>query len=147
MNIDYTNNSITKYYKSGIYNISKNIDLTNTTYSNIQEQLIVWIASQLQDGEKIDQIILECAGKTPSEYQEKQVEVSMPGEKSTDSPVIQIITSNVPTSYRDLINAAISVSKDNSNRTFVINSESLPSDNNLNLRDSLIEVWNYVENL
>ena len=122
MTLIFTPSSLTKFGKNGAYSFSQDIPLVGDLAS-VSTTLLTWLSSELVTGEAVSQIVLESGGAVPSTFSE-----------STDE---EGNASIVPTSFRNLLNAAVSVSATEGERTFSLSSESLPPD----LRDSLLATW------
>jgi hypothetical protein len=108
MTLIFTPSSLTKHGKNGAYSFSQDIPLTGDL-ATVSTSLLTWLGTQLETGESVSQIVLESGGS-----------VTMDDETSRPS-----------------LNAAVSVSAAEGQRTFSISSESLPSD----LRDGLLSAW------
>jgi hypothetical protein len=104
----FTPSSLTKYGRNGAYSFSQNIPLTGDLAS-VSTTLLNWLNEQLVSGEAVSQIVLESGG---------------------------IVTLDDEVS-RNTLNAAVSVTASEGERTFSLSSESLPP----NLRDSLLSTW------
>jgi hypothetical protein len=122
MTLIFTPSSLTKFGKTGAYSFSQEIPLVGDLAS-VSTTLLTWLNEQLESGEAVSQIVLESGGAVPATFTE-----------STDE---EGNTSIVPTSFRNTLNAAVSVTATEGERTFSISSESLPAD----LRDSLLSTW------
>jgi hypothetical protein len=122
MTLIFTPSALTKYGQNGAYSFSQDIPLSGDLAS-VSTTLLTWLNDQLVSGEAVSQIVLESGGAVPATFTE-----------STDE---EGITSIVPTTFRNLLNAAVSVSATEGERTFSLSSESLPPD----LRDSLLATW------
>jgi hypothetical protein len=117
-----TPSSLTKYGKNGAYSYSQNIPLTGDLAS-VSTTLLTWLKEQLVEGEAVSQIVLESGGSVAATLTE-----------STDEDGNAI---SIPSTFRNLLNAAVSVTAEQGERTFSLSSESLPTD----LRDSLLSTW------
>jgi hypothetical protein len=122
MTLIFTPSSLTKYGKNGAYSYSQDIPLTGDLAS-VSTTLLTWLNEQLVEGEAVSQIVLESGGSVAATFTE-----------STDE---ESVTSIVPSTFRSLLNAAVSVTATEGERTFSLTSESLPAD----LRDSLLTTW------
>ncbi len=122
MTLIFTPSSLTKYGKNGAYSYSQNIPLTGDL-ATVSTTLLTWLSSQLVEGEAVSQIVLESGGSVAATFTE-----------STDE---EGVTSIVPSTFRNTLNAAVSVTATEGERTFSLSSESLPAD----LRDSLLTTW------
>jgi hypothetical protein len=122
MTLIFTPSSLTKFGKNGLYSYSQDIPLTGDL-ATVSTTLLTWLNDQLVSGEAVSQIVLESGGSVAATFTE-----------STDE---EGITSIVPTTFRNLLNAAVSVTATEGERTFSLSSESLPAD----LRDSLLLTW------
>jgi hypothetical protein len=108
MTLIFTPSSLTKFGQNGAYSFSKDIPLTGDL-ATVSTTLLTWLSSQLIEGESVSQIVLESGGS-----------VTMEDETT-----------------RNTLNAAVSVTAEQGERTFSLTSESLPAD----LRDSLLATW------
>jgi hypothetical protein len=122
MTLIFSPSSLTKYGKNGAYSYSQDIPLSGDL-ATVSTTLLTWLSSQLVEGEAVSQIVLESGGSVTATFSE-----------STDE---EGNASIVPTSFRNLLNAAVSVTATEGERTFSLSSESLPAD----LRDSLLSTW------
>jgi hypothetical protein len=118
----FTPSSLTKYGQNGAYSYSQNIPLTGDLAS-VSTTLLTWLNEHLESGEAVSQIVLESGGSVPATFTE-----------STDE---EGNTSIVSSTFRNVLNAAVSVTATKGERTFSLSSESLPPD----LRDSLLSTW------
>ena len=85
--------------------------------------VFILLSSQLVEGESVSQIVLESGGSVPSTFTE-----------STDEEGNAII---IPATFRNTLNAAVSVTAEQGERTFSLSSETLPDD----LREGLLSAW------
>jgi hypothetical protein len=108
MTLIFTPSSLTKFGKNGAYSFSQDIPLVGDLAS-VSTTLLTWLNQQLVSGEAVSQIVLESGG---------------------------IVTLDEEVS-RNTLNAAVSVTATEGERTFSLSSESLPAD----LRDSLLSTW------
>ena len=122
MTLIFTPSSLTKFGKNGAYSFSQDIPLSGDL-ATVSTTLLTWLNEQLVSGEAVSQIVLESAGSVAATFSE-----------STDE---EGNASIVPTSFRNTLNAAVSVTATEGERTFSLSSESLPAD----LRDGLLETW------
>ena len=122
MTLIFTPSSLTKFGKNGAYSFSQDIPLSGDL-ATVSTTLLTWLNEQLVSGEAVSQIVLESAGSVAATFSE-----------STDE---EGNASIVPTSFRNTLNAAVSVTATEGERTFSLSSESLPAD----LRDSLLLTW------
>jgi hypothetical protein len=122
MTLIFTPSSLTKYGQNGAYSYSQNIPLTGDLAS-VSTTLLTWLNDQLVSGEAVSQIVLESAGSVAATFTE-----------STDE---EGNVSSIPSTFRNTLNAAVSVTASEGERTFSLSSESLPAD----LRDSLLSTW------
>jgi hypothetical protein len=103
-----TPSSLTKFGQNGAYSFSQDIPLTGDLAA-VSTSLLTWLSTQLESGETVSQIVLESGGS-----------ITLEDETSRAS-----------------LNAAVSVSAAEGQRTVSISSESLPAD----LRDGLLSTW------
>jgi hypothetical protein len=108
MTLIFTPSSLTKFGKTGAYSYSQDIPLVGDLAS-VSITLLTWLNDQLVSGESVSQIVLESGGS-----------VTMDDDAN-----------------RNTLNAAVSVTATEGERTFAISSESLPAD----LRESLLSTW------
>jgi hypothetical protein len=108
MTLIFTPSSLTKFGQNGLYSYSQDIPLSGDLAS-VSTTLLTWLNEQLVSGEAVSQIVLESGG---------------------------IVTLDDEVS-RNTLNAAVSVTASEGERTFSLSSESLPAD----LRDSLLSTW------
>jgi hypothetical protein len=108
MTLIFTPSSLTKFGKNGAYSFSQDIPLVGDL-ATVSTTLLTWLSSQLVEGEAVSQIVLESGG---------------------------IVTMDDETT-RNTLNAAVSVTATEGERTFSLSSESLPPD----MRDSLLSTW------
>jgi hypothetical protein len=122
MTLIFTPSSLTKFGKNGAYSFSQDIPLSGDLAS-VSTTLLTWLNDQLVSGEAVSQIVLESGGSVPATFTE-----------STDEEGNAI---SIPSTFRNTLNAAVSVTASEGERTFSLSSESLPAD----LRDSLLSTW------
>jgi hypothetical protein len=122
MTLIFTPSSLTKFGQNGLYSYSQDIPLVGDLAS-VSTTLLTWLNKQLVSGEAVSQIVLESAGSVAATFSE-----------STDE---EGNVSIVPVTFRNTLNAAVSVTATEGERTFSLFSESLPAD----LRDSLLSTW------
>jgi hypothetical protein len=124
MTLIFTPTSTTRFGVQSGYAFSEAVDLTETPFSELPATLIAWLTGQLAEGESVSQVVLEEVGTIPTGWTPED-------ENGTQEP----------TGYRTVINAAVSVTAAQGQRTFSVSSEALPSD----LRDGLIAAWKYLD--
>jgi hypothetical protein len=117
MTLIFTPSTLTKYYQNGAYNATAAVDLSETPFASVPSSLIAWLETQLLEGESLDQVVFESSGQVPVD-----------------------VENEIPVTFRDQLNAAISVTAPQGSRTFTLSSEELPID----LRDGLLAAWNYI---
>jgi hypothetical protein len=122
MNLLLSNNQLTKFSRTGEYATTTNIPLEGEV-SAVAAGLLAWLAAQLAEGETLSQVMLEAGGQVATAF-----------ETQTDEEGNEI---QVATAYRPTISAAVSVTAPLGSRTFVVSSESLPTE----LRDGLLAAW------
>jgi len=113
MTLIFTPSSITRFGSREGYAFSESVDLTDTPFAELPATLITWLTGQLADGESVSQVVLE----------------------ETTSVAVDEVT------LRAVINAAVSVTAPQGQRTFSVSSEALPAD----LRDGLIAAWAFLD--
>jgi hypothetical protein len=122
MTLIFTPSSLTKFGTNGAYSFSQDLPLVGDLAA-VSASLLTWLSLQLEAGETVSQVVLESGGSVAATFTE-----------STDE---EGITSILPTSFRSLLHASVSVTAPQGQRTFSISSESLPAD----LRDGLLSAW------
>lgn len=120
-------NNLTRYSKSGEYTTTTAIPLDGDLAVTAQT-LLAWLQSQLTEGESVGQVFLEPDG-THSEY---ETTVDAEGNES------QIVTSS-----RAKLSAAVTAHAAQGSRSVVYSSESLPAE----LRDGLLAAWSAIDAL
>jgi hypothetical protein len=125
MKLLLSNNQLTRYSQSGAYATTTAIPLDGPLALTAQT-LLAWLQSQLVEGESVGQVFLEPDG-THSDY-----------ETQTDDEGIE---SQVATSTRAKLSAAVTAHAAAGSRSVVYSSESLPTE----LRDGLIAAWSALE--
>jgi hypothetical protein len=86
--------------------------------------LLAWLGAQLATGETLADVVIEPAGSVVTAYEEDE-----------DSEAI-------PSEYRAVLSAAISVVAPLGSRTFIVSSENLPEE----LRDGLLQNFEALTN-
>ena len=120
-------NNLTRYAKSGAYATTTTIPLDGELAVTAQT-LLAWLQSQLTEGESVGQVFLEPDG-THSEY-----------ETTVDAEGVE---SQVVTSSRPKLSAAVTAHAEQGSRSVVYSSESLPTE----LRDGLLAAWANIESI
>ncbi len=115
MTLIFTPSSITRFGTRAGYAFSESVDLSDTQFAELPSTLIAWLTGQLAEGESVSQVVLE----------------------ETTSVAVDEVT------LRAAINAAVSVTAAQGQRTFSVSSESLPDD----LRDGLLAAWAFLSTL
>jgi len=126
MTLIFTPSSITRFGTRSGYAFSEGVSLTDTPFAELPSTLIAWLGSQLAEGEAVSQVVLEQIGTIPTGWMEAD-------DDGTQEP----------TGYRTVINAAVSVTAAQGQRTFSLSSETLPEP----LRDGLLAAWKYLNDL
>ena len=121
MKILLSNNQLTRYAQSGAYATTTSIPLDGELATTAQT-LLSWLQSQLVEGESVGQVFLEPDG-THSEY-----------EEAVDAEGVE---SQIVTSFRPKLSAAVTAHAAQGSRSVVFSSESLPAE----LRDGLLAAW------
>ena len=127
MKLLLSNNQLTRYSRSGDYATTTAIPLDGELAVTAQT-LLSWLQSQLVEGESVGQVFLEPDG-THSDY---ETTVDAEGIKS------QIVTSS-----RAKLSAAVTAHAPQGSRSVVFSSESLPTE----LRDGLLAAWSVIESI
>jgi hypothetical protein len=122
MTLRLANQSLTRYVDRQGYAAAENVPLDGDL-GEVAAQLLAWLGAQLATGETLADVVLESSGQVATAFETQQDE---------DGNEVQ-----VPTAYRPTISAAVSVTAALGSRTFVVSSESLPSE----LRDGLVAAW------
>jgi hypothetical protein len=122
MTLRLSNNSLTRYVQRSGYAAAEQVPLVGPL-GEVAAQLLAWLSAQLAQGETFADVVLEASGQVATAY-----------ETQTDEEGNEV---EVPTAYRPTISAAVSVTAPLGSRTFVVSSESLPSE----LRDGLVAAW------
>ena len=125
MKLLLSQNALTRYAKSGEYATTTAIPLDGELALTAQT-LLSWLQAQLVEGESVGQVFLEPDG-THSEY-----------ETQTDAEGNE---SQVVTSSRAKLSAAVTAHAAAGSRSVVYGSESLPTE----LRDGLLAAWAAIE--
>ena len=118
-------NNLTRYSKSGEYATTTAIPLDGELAVTAQT-LLSWLQAQLTEGESVGQVFIEPDG-THSDY-----------ETQTDAEGIE---SQVVTSSRPKLSAAVTAHAAQGSRSVVFSSEALPAE----LRDGLLAAWAAIE--
>ena len=127
MKLLLSQNALTRYAKSGEYATTTAIPLDGPL-ATIAQTLLAWLQSQLVEGEAVGQVFLEPDG-THSDY-----------ETSVDAEGVE---SQVVTSSRAKLSAAVTAHAEQGSRSVVFSSESLPTE----LRDGLLAAWAEIESI
>ena len=125
MKLLLSNNNLTRYSKSGAYATTTAIPLDGELATTAQT-LLSWLQSQLTEGESVGQVFLEPDG-THSDY---ETQVDAEGNES------QVVTSS-----RAKLSAAVTAHAEQGSRSVVYSSEALPTE----LRDGLLAAWAAIE--
>jgi hypothetical protein len=121
MKLLLSNNQLTRYSQSGDYATTTAIPLDGELAVTAQT-LLAWLQAQLVEGESVGQVFLEPDG-THSEY-----------ETTVDAEGVE---SQIVTSFRAKLSAAVTAHAAAGSRSVVFSSESLPTE----LRDGLLLAW------
>jgi hypothetical protein len=127
MKLLLSNNQLTRYAKSDEYATTTAIPLDGEL-SVTAQTLLAWLQSQLVEGESVGQVFLEPDG-THSEY---ETSVDAEGNES------QVVTST-----RAKLSAAVTAHAAAGSRSVVFSSEALPTE----LRDGLLAAWAEIESI
>jgi hypothetical protein len=126
MTLRLANNSLTRYVQRSGYAAAEPVPLDGPL-GEVAAQLLTWLGAQLATGETLADVVLEQSGQVATAF-----------ETTTDEDGNEI---EVATAFRPTISAAVSVTAPLGSRTFVVSSESLPSE----LRDGLVAAWGALE--
>ena len=127
MKLLLSNNQLTRYSNAGAYATTTSIPLDGDLATTAQT-LLAWLQAQLVEGETVGQVFLESDG-THSDY-----------ETQTDAEGIE---SQVATSTRAKLSAAVTAHAAAGSRSVVFSSEALP----VELRDGLLAAWAAIESI
>jgi hypothetical protein len=125
MKLLLSNNSLTRYASAGAYATTTAIPLDGPLALTAQT-LLAWLQAQLVEGESVGQVFIEPDG-THSDY-----------ETSVDAEGVE---SQVATSTRAKLSAAVTAHAAAGSRSVVFSSEALPTE----LRDGLLAAWSALE--
>ena len=134
MTLLFTPSHLIRYYQNGAYNATAPVDLSDTPFASVPSTLIAWLGSQLSADEIVSQVVLE---------HESQVGVTFESQDQTITSIngtTSVVSVQVPTSFRSVLSAAVSVTSPLGQRTFSLSSENLPS----NIQDGLLSAWEYL---
>ena len=120
-------NTLTRFAKRGEYATTTSVPLDGELATTAQT-LLAWLQTQLAENETVGQVFLEPDG-THSEY---ETSVDAEGNES------QIVTSSRPK-----LSAAVTAHAEQGSRSVVYGSEALPAE----LRDGLLAAWAVIEGL
>jgi hypothetical protein len=126
MTLRLANNTLTRYVSRQGYAAAEPVPLVGDL-GEVAASLLAWLGAQLATGETLADVVLESSGQVATAF-----------ETQTDEDGNEV---QVPTAYRPTISAAVSVTAALGSRTFVVSSESLPSE----LRDGLVAAWGALE--
>jgi len=127
MKLLLSNNQLTRYARSGDYATTTAIPLDGELALTAQT-LLAWLQSQLTEGESVGQVFLEPDGT----HSDCETTVDAEGVES------QIVTSSRPK-----LSAAVTAHAAAGSRSVVYSSESLP----IELRDGLLAAWAAIDAL
>jgi hypothetical protein len=119
----FSNSGLKRYFTRGIYAACEQVNLVSTPFESVSDDLLAWLGTQVNDGEVVSQVVIEDGGKVETTEKVK-------GEEPIQT-------------FRQALNAAVSVTAQEGQRTFAISSETLPAE----LRDGLIAAWEYISSL
>jgi hypothetical protein len=126
MTLRLANNALVRYVQRSGYAAAEPVPLDGDL-GEVAAQLLAWLSAQLAAGETLADVVLEASGQVATAYETQQ---------DDDGNEIE-----APTAYRPTISAAVSVTAALGSRTFVVSSESLPSE----LRDGLVTTWSHLQ--
>jgi threonine/homoserine/homoserine lactone efflux protein len=121
-----SNNTLVRYVQRSGYAVAEPVSLDGPL-GEVAASLLAWLGAQLATGETLADVVLEASGQVATAF-----------ETATDDDGNEI---EVATAFRPSISAAVSVTAPLGSRTFVVSSESLPSE----LRDGLVAAWGALE--
>jgi hypothetical protein len=122
MTLRLANNTLTRYVQRSGYAAAEPVPLDGPL-GEVAASLLAWLSAQLASGETLADVVLEASGQVATAFETQQDE---------DGNEIEVATA-----FRPTISAAVSVTAPLGSRTFVVSSESLPSE----LRDGLVAAW------
>jgi hypothetical protein len=122
MTLHLSNNSLTRYVQRSGYAAAESVPLDGQL-GEVAASLLAWLGAQLAAGETLADVVLESSGQVATAFE------TQTDEDGNDS--------QVATAFRPTISAAVSVTAPLGSRTFVVSSESLPTE----LRDGLLAAW------
>jgi hypothetical protein len=122
MTLRLANQTLTRYLTRSGYAAAEPVPLDGDL-GEVAAQLLAWLSGQLADGETLADVVLESSGQVATDFETQEDEEGNEIE--------------VPTAFRPVINAAVSVHAPQGSRTFTMPSELLPDA----LRDGLLEAW------
>jgi hypothetical protein len=126
MTLRLANQALTRYVDRQGYAAAEPVPLDGAL-GEVAASLLAWLGAQLATGETLADVVLEQGGQVATAY-----------ETQTDDDGNEV---EVATAFRPTISAAVSVTAPLGSRTFVVSSESLPSE----LRDGLIVMWSQIQ--
>jgi hypothetical protein len=127
MTLRLSNSTLTRYITRSGYAAAENVPLAGDLAA-VADGLLAWLSSQLSAGETLADVVLEAHGQVATAY-----------DTQTDEEGNEV---QVPSAFREVISAAVSVISPLGSRTFVASSESLPAES----RDQLLTVWEVLQN-
>jgi hypothetical protein len=126
MTLRLANNTLTRYVTRSGYAAAEPVPLDGPL-GEVAASLLAWLSAQLATGETLADVVLESSGQVATAFETQQDE---------DGNEIEVATA-----FRPTISAAVSVTAPLGSRTFVVSSESLPSE----LRDGLVTTWSHLQ--
>jgi hypothetical protein len=126
MTLRLSNNALVRYVQRSGYAAAEPVPLDGPL-GEVAASLLAWLSAQLASGETLADVVLESSGQVATAF-----------ETQTDDEGNEV---EVATAFRPTISAAVSVTAPLGSRTFVVSSESLPSE----LRDGLVAAWGALE--
>jgi hypothetical protein len=126
MTLRLANQALTRYVQRSGYAAAEQVPLDGDL-GEVAASLLAWLGAQLAQGETLADVVLESSG---------QVATAFETQLDEDGNEIEVATA-----FRPTISAAVSVTAPLGSRTFVVSSESLPSE----LRDGLVAAWGALE--
>jgi threonine/homoserine/homoserine lactone efflux protein len=126
MTLRLSNNALARYVQRSGYAAAEQVPLVGPL-GEVAASLLAWLGAQLATGETLADVVLEASGQVATAF-----------ETQTDEDGNEI---EVATAFRPTMSAAVSVTAPLGSRTFVVSSESLPSE----LRDGLVTTWSHLQ--
>jgi hypothetical protein len=122
MTLRLSNNALVRYVQRSGYAAAENV-LLDGQLGEVAASLLAWLGAQLAAGETLVDVVLERSGQVATAF---ETTIDDEGNETQSA-----------TAFRPTLSAAVSVTAPLGSRTFVVCSESLPTE----LRDGLLQTW------